>query len=278
LVPVQPHGSRPPLFFMAFPGVNALGYAALARALGPDQPLYVLQSHTRQVSDTIFFPYDPRRKSPITQLDHEALATEYIEAMRTVAPKGPYLLGGMCRGAHIAFCMAGQLQKLGEKVALLAILDTESNDTLNKLWYVRRFWTRLQRLPRLGKKLWQRPSALFRRARQAWTGTPNGTSNGSPKAQGAPAIQIHAVPPLESGITLLRMPGQRAHYHRDPAKGWGRRTTAGVEIHYLNGDHLALLREPLVHTVAQKLNAAIAKAAGIPEANEAAGVAVASRA
>jgi amino acid adenylation domain-containing protein len=260
VVPVQPHGSRLPLFFVAYPGVNPLGYAALARALGTDQPLYVLQSRKQQVSDTVYFPYNPRRKTPFTQLDHEDLATEYLAAMRTVAPNGPYLLGGMCRGAHIAFCMAGQLQRRGENVALLAVLDTESNDTLNKLWYVRRFWMRLGRLSRLGRKLWQRPAELFHRARQAWSGARHGAANGSSLAV-APA-RLHDVSPLDGAITLFRTPGQRAHFRRDPAKGWGRRTTAGVDIHILTGDHFSLLREPLVRTVAQELYAAIANAIG----------------
>ncbi len=44
LVAVQPGGSRPPLFVV--PGVNGnvMRLAALARALGPDQPVYGLQS------------------------------------------------------------------------------------------------------------------------------------------------------------------------------------------------------------------------------------------
>src|SRR5262249_41643296 len=43
LIPIQPNGSRPPLFCVARPNVNAIGFLFLARELGSDQPLYGLQ-------------------------------------------------------------------------------------------------------------------------------------------------------------------------------------------------------------------------------------------
>ncbi|MEO7327721.1 MAG: amino acid adenylation domain-containing protein, partial [Minicystis sp.] len=43
LVPIQKTGSKRPLFLVSRPNVNALGYVALARHLGPDRPVYALQ-------------------------------------------------------------------------------------------------------------------------------------------------------------------------------------------------------------------------------------------
>jgi len=45
--------------------------------------------------------------------------------LRTLQPKGPYLLGGHCVGGVVALEMAQQLTKQGEEVKLLALLDTE---------------------------------------------------------------------------------------------------------------------------------------------------------
>ena len=59
---------------------------------------------------------------PLTRI--EDMATHYIEALRSVQPKGPYFLGGWSFGGWVAFEMAQQLQKSGEEVALLAVLDT----------------------------------------------------------------------------------------------------------------------------------------------------------
>jgi len=54
------------------------------------------------------------------------MATAHLEAMRTVQPKGPYLLGGFCNGGLIAYEMARQLYAQGERVDLLALIDPAS--------------------------------------------------------------------------------------------------------------------------------------------------------
>ena len=111
LVPIQPAGSSPalfcvhPIFGVVFP------YYELAQNLGKDQPFYGLQPIGLD-----------GKSSPLTRI--EDMATHYIEALRTVQPKGPYFLGGWSFGGWVAFEMAQQLQNSGEEVALLAVLDT----------------------------------------------------------------------------------------------------------------------------------------------------------
>lgn len=111
LVPIQPAGSSPaffcvhPIFGVVFP------YYKLAQNLGKNQPFYGLQPIGLD-----------GKSSPLTRI--EDMATHYIEALRTVQPKGPYFLGGWSFGGWVAFEMAQQLQKSGEEVALLAVLDT----------------------------------------------------------------------------------------------------------------------------------------------------------
>jgi amino acid adenylation domain-containing protein len=111
LVPIQPAGSSPalfcvhPIFGVVFP------YYELAHHLGKNQPFYGLQ------------PIGLDGKTPpLTRI--EDMATHYIEALRLVQPQGPYFLGGWSFGSWVAFEMAQQLQKAGEEVALLAVLDT----------------------------------------------------------------------------------------------------------------------------------------------------------
>ena len=52
------------------------------------------------------------------------MAVYYIDAVRSVQPIGPYLLGGWSLGGAVAFEMAQQLQAQGEEIALLALLDS----------------------------------------------------------------------------------------------------------------------------------------------------------
>jgi amino acid adenylation domain-containing protein len=54
----------------------------------------------------------------------ETLALEYVERIRSIQPKGPYVLVGECVGGILAFEMARVLVREGERVALLALLDT----------------------------------------------------------------------------------------------------------------------------------------------------------
>src|SRR4029079_19456722 len=91
LVQIQPGGSNPPLFCVSMPNVNALGYRSLARHLGPDQPVFGLQS---QLPEDLEVEY--------SQAAVDQLATEYLEALRAARPMGPYQFIGLCRGAHIA--------------------------------------------------------------------------------------------------------------------------------------------------------------------------------
>jgi amino acid adenylation domain-containing protein len=123
LIPINTHGSRIPLFCVSRPNVNALGYAALARALGQDQPTYGLQSQM-EVDPAIDFSDDQYR----------AAAQEYIQAMKKVQPHGPYYLIGQCQGSYIGFEMVRQLESLGEEVAFWGVLDTWTEENTRVRW------------------------------------------------------------------------------------------------------------------------------------------------
>ncbi|MEH2434859.1 MAG: amino acid adenylation domain-containing protein [Nostoc sp.] len=110
LVTIQPNGSNPPLFCVHPIFGVVFPYYELAHQLGENQPLYGLQ------------PIGIDGKTPLNRI--EDMATHYIEALRSVQPKGPYFIGGWSFGGWVAFEMAQQLQNSGEEVALLAVLDT----------------------------------------------------------------------------------------------------------------------------------------------------------
>jgi thioesterase domain-containing protein/acyl carrier protein len=115
LVPIQPHGSERPFFCVHAVSGNVLCYRALARRLGAQQPFYALQA--RGVGD---------EQEPQTRV--EAMAADYLEAVRTVQSHGPYLLGGWSMGGLIALEMARQLEAQGEEVRLVALFDTKAPD------------------------------------------------------------------------------------------------------------------------------------------------------
>jgi thioesterase domain-containing protein len=111
IVPIQPQGSRPPFFCVHPVGGGVFCYRALARHLGSEQPFYGLQAR-----DLI------RGQEP--HADIETMAADYLEALRSVQPAGPYRLGGWSLGGVTAFEMAQQLRRQGQSVALLTLIDS----------------------------------------------------------------------------------------------------------------------------------------------------------
>jgi amino acid adenylation domain-containing protein len=111
LLPLQPHGSKRPFFFV-HPGSGSSGcYFHLANYLDGDRPFYGLQARGLDGRE------DPHNRV-------EDMAAEYIDALLDVQQTGPYLLGGWSSGGLITFEMAQQLRKRGHSVSLLALLDT----------------------------------------------------------------------------------------------------------------------------------------------------------
>ena len=111
LIPLQSEGIQPP-FFCVHPVAGVVfPYYDLAVALGADQPVYGLQAVGLGAGE-----------QPLASI--AAMAEQYVAALRTVQPHGPYLLGGWSFGVHVAYEMAQRLQQAGQRVALLALIDT----------------------------------------------------------------------------------------------------------------------------------------------------------
>ena len=110
LVPVQPGGSKPPLFLVPPAAGSVLRFAELARHLGQDQPVYGLEP----------LGHDDRHPP---QDRVEDMASLYLKELRELQPIGPYLLAGICFGGFVAWEMARQLEQQGSQVALVALLD-----------------------------------------------------------------------------------------------------------------------------------------------------------
>ena len=60
---------------------------------------------------------------PLAHSSFEDMADFYVDQIRSIQPRGPYLLGGMCAGGVIAYEMAACLQRQGEHVQLVTIFD-----------------------------------------------------------------------------------------------------------------------------------------------------------
>jgi len=111
IVPPAPGTERRPFFCIHPAGGDVLCFFPLARHIGSDQPFYGLQA--RGLED---------EGEPFATI--EEMAAHYAGEIRGVQPSGPYRIGGWSFGGLAAFELACQLRAAGEEVELLAILDT----------------------------------------------------------------------------------------------------------------------------------------------------------
>ena len=115
LVELQSGRGKTRVFF--FPGGGGSEpeffiYAYLARHVGTDYSFYGLRARGA------YGKSEPHRAV-------EEMAEDYIQAIRTIQPHGPYFLVGECFGGVAAHEVARQLQERGERIALLALMDTQ---------------------------------------------------------------------------------------------------------------------------------------------------------
>jgi amino acid adenylation domain-containing protein len=270
LVPIKPTGSRRPFFLVTRPNANSLGYIALAKRFDPDQPMYGLQFQ---------YPEEAYLGRPYSREEYEDRGRSYVEILRAFQPEGPYLLGGMCEGALIAFVMTRQLEAAGQRVAFLGMMDAwpEENTrsrTLNWLFaYDRqlRDFMRQQRkkkqsllrqaldrvVGRVRSKLWgAEPSKVRAEVQRAAAFDATTRALWDERVFPGPSF----VPPrVNAPITVLRVKDQPYWRIKDERLGWSDRTNATVDLHYLDGQHADFMRAPHVDVLARELGIALRK-------------------
>ena len=261
LVPLQPQGSRPPLFCVHGGGGHCYYYRDLARRLGPDQPFWGLQG--RHVDGRFS-----------RQTSVEEMAASYLDEVKRMAPDGPYYLAGASFGGKVAFEMAQMLRQRGEEVALVAMFDTwgpgypqyRVGRVLRALgWLYRRVEHHV------GSLFMLEPShrAAYLRAKAAKTcqeildlirlnvaRLPGIATNGPEAAidEGFIAVASRAYRPsfYPGKLVLFRSRQQPLGIVHEPSLGWAG-LAAALEIHDVVGLHAAVVAEPRVKYLVDRL-------------------------
>ncbi|MEH1869179.1 MAG: amino acid adenylation domain-containing protein [Nostoc sp.] len=235
LVPIQPGGSRPPLF-----GIHNIYFKNLSRYLGLSQPIYALRYGMGELT---------ARTLSLPKI--EDLAAHYILEMRSLQPEGPYFLMGLSFGGVVAYEMAQQLVAQGQQIGLLALFDTYIENTTKSLPLYKSLYNLLQLSPR--KFLRQAKDEVkrrFHRLRYGIQYLPHIHTD-------EPSILVLKAytPKTYSGRVLLfkAMDEFSLIPSFDPPElGWSK-FVDGMEIHEVHGSHIGILKEPHVQVVAEKL-------------------------
>ena len=229
-----------PFFAVAVPGVDTFGFAQLARHLPPDQTTYRLQAPAPVVLGRHLKPAELR-----------ALGSQYVKAMRSEQPHGPYCLGAMCEGVMIAQQMVLQLESEGEEVGLFTIFDTWvlENSRIRSLWAVDYYMQRFRNFRALSL---DQQFATVRRVFKRIT-APSVTNSGNGSNRAYWPDKDFQPPQFRAPVLLFKRPRQPFFYVRDPQMGWGSRSMGNVETCELKCGHYEMLREPHVRLVGQTL-------------------------
>ena len=276
LVAIQPNGSKKPFFCVHAAGGNVVEFHELVRHLDQDRPFYAFQSRGLD-----------GRQEPLT--DIRKMAAHYINEMRFVQPRGPYLLGGRSFGGIVAFEMACQLQDEGEEVGLLAVLDTYpvgyyklrpgiNARALRRRRFVRKMRCHLDNLSRLSSRekvkyilaklhyapakvkhqLWKRVFRLFEKLNQPLPAKLRIVQQFNFLAA------YNYTPRLYHGrVSLFSATGDLTAAN-DLQEGWCALASLGVEVHEIPGDHINIIKEPHVGALAETLTACLDRAQGQP--------------
>jgi amino acid adenylation domain-containing protein len=236
LVAIQPSGSKPPIFCVHGVGGNVLNLRPLSGRLGSDYPLYGLQAQGLD-----------GQQPCLTSI--EEMATHYIKEIRAVQPEGPYLLGGYSLGGVIAYEMAQQLTTNGEEVALVALLDTYPGNIKPETHPVLDLLRSPQRL------FLEMPTAAWESIQRKLK---RGRVNPALKRvflQNTDNADRYVLRPYAGKVALFRAT-DKSWRGADPYEHWGT-LAPELETHEVPGDHRALLYEPRVQHLAEKLRARI---------------------
>lgn len=110
-----------PLFFIHPVGGTVFCYQKLIENLNKDQTCYGIQ-----------YPIYADKHGSHLPASIQELATNYLNPIRAAQPKGPYAIIGHSFGGMLSYEIAYQLSCAGEKVVMLAILDTWVVSILDK--------------------------------------------------------------------------------------------------------------------------------------------------
>ncbi len=258
LVPIQPAGTKLPLFAIHEVTGQVLFYRDLARHLTPDQPLYGLQPLLRDGEH-------PCHESI------EAMATHYIREMRQLQPQGPYHLMGYSLGGVIAFEIAQQLLQQSQTVALLGMVDNRSLLGFEEFTYIQLKPFRQKLLLHLSKLLtlpWHQKIPYFLKQCRYKLDSPaeNYSTMTASELMGTKISEHHSelleryMPqPYAGSITLFLAKDEPKEAdpefikYYDAELGWSKLTTQTIDTYEIPGRHFTIVKEPYVQFLAKQV-------------------------
>lgn len=222
-----------PLFLIQPAGGTVFSYAKLAHRLDPRTPVYGIRAAGMESGEEVLS-------------DLQRMVTLYIQALRSVRPQGPYVLGGHSAGGVLAFAVAQQLLAEGQEVRAVIMLDSPS-------------LTEMKRSAGLGvEALLEELKTGQRSAAQGYTDLLQALQDrDSPfraiAAGIAQAVAGYEPPSLKARLVYVLARDEPPELDRERAQYWMEMADGTFALHRVAGDHFAILEPPRVDRVAEIL-------------------------
>ncbi|WP_080056140.1 non-ribosomal peptide synthetase [Spirosoma aerolatum] len=268
LVPIRPEGNKDPLYIIHGIGLNLLNFSSLISYLDPEQPIYGLQAKGLDGKD-----------EPLDKM--EDIAAFYLSEVLEQNPNGPYAIAGYSFGGYVALEMARQLKAMGKEVKMLAMFDTNAQESdMNRSmgdWLMRKVLRQFPKLIWFTRSLIQKPiqTLKYQQGYVEWK------IDALLKAMGLRqepepevglehlnkiiekheyAFSHYTMKPYDGVIDLFK--AQVRLYFVDDSKflGWKKYAKKGVRVHSVPGDHQLMLLPPNDKAFAEALQRALDQA------------------
>jgi amino acid adenylation domain-containing protein len=244
LIPIQKEGARTPFYWIDV----GPWCRALASHMGPERPLFGLS-----IEETDDLPQNPSM---------EEIAVCLAKKLRAAQPEGPYILGGWCASGLMAYALARHLQDSGFEVPLVVMLEGYNPARVfsqsrrfqlagRMRYHIRNMMTGTWR--HKIKYAFERVDALLKRFRRV------------PPVENEVLQALFSYnPPSYDGAVLL-LETELSPAQCDIVSTWSGLLTGPVDHRRVPGNHVSVLLEPNIQTLAEQINDALAKLDGEQE-------------
>jgi thioesterase domain-containing protein/acyl carrier protein len=227
VVALRPGGTRDRIFWIHYLG------ARLASAIGDDQPFFCVSLTAHDVE---LLGESPGLKS---------IAACILQKVKATQPAGPYILGGFCLGAVLAYEIASQLQSAAGEVRLLVLVDPPNPSYDPAHSTIADSWAYFRYVIKKARWLGPRTSIIYLRQRlrnripRSWWRRLN-IPEGHISHELIKSAVFSYRPQEYDGRMLLFLPSE-TNPHVKSFLGWQTVATSNMQTHYVGTHHREMM-------------------------------------
>lgn len=252
IIPIQPEGTKPPLFGIHILGASEDFFQPMAGYLGADQPIVGVSVGSLDEN---------------TPTGVEITASRYCEEINKFYPTGPINLMAVSLGSYFAFDLARQLQGSGREVQMLFLFDAGGPDGRTTVKGVRRLvalfrrfryngWGYPVRIARNLHLIIQNKVASYNLRRKT-----KGQGTEVPRtvfefiASNEMAVNTYKPQRIDVPVTIFRAETafSDSAETKENGLGWSSVVKRDITVIDVPGGHLSMLQEPHVPTLASRI-------------------------